>query len=234
LIHALTLDLDDTLWPIAPVIEHAEGALHAFLAEHAPQVAERWPPVAMRALRDRVAAENPQLAHDYSAQRRLSLRLALIDAKADVNLVEPCYQAFIAARHQVNLYADAEPALRRFARVRPLAALTNGNADVSRIAVGMHFRFAVSAREHGAAKPDPSIFLAACRRLSLPPAQVLHVGDDPWLDVAGAAAAGMRSCWINRTQARWPAELRAPDIEVSDLLQLADWLDTTYPHRHTA
>jgi putative hydrolase of the HAD superfamily len=234
LILAVTLDLDDTLWPIAPVIELAETALQQFLHEHAPLAAQRWPLAAMRELRERVAADNPHLAHDFTAQRRMSLQHALNDVGADIALLDRCYDAFIDARHQVTLYSDTAAALLRMSGTRPLAALTNGNADVRRIDVGQHFQFAISAREHGAAKPDASIFHAACERLNLPPAAVLHVGDDPHMDVHGAARAGMRSCWINRTAAIWPSALPPPDIEVKDLHQLADWLDAADTHRHYA
>ena len=48
---AISLDLDDTLWPIWPVIEKAEQALHDFLCERCPKTAAAFPIVAMRALR---------------------------------------------------------------------------------------------------------------------------------------------------------------------------------------
>ncbi len=54
---------------------------------------------------------------------------------------------------------------------------------------------------------------------------MLHVGDDPELDVVGAARAGMRSCWINRRGEAWPAELPPPDLAFPCLGALADWLD---------
>lgn len=225
LIHALTLDLDDTLWAVAPVIERAEAALHAFLRRHAPGTAERWPIEAMRSLRERVAAEHPQLAHDFTAQRRLTLRHALLDSGADGDLVEPAFEAFIAARNQVELYPDVAAALDRLSRRRPLAALTNGNADLERIGLGRHFRFSLAAREHGRPKPDPGIFLAACARLGQPPGNVLHVGDDPWLDVEGAARAGLATCWINRSAVGWPGALPPPDLEVATLAELADWIE---------
>ncbi|MGQ0801395.1 MAG: HAD family hydrolase [Pseudomarimonas sp.] len=233
LILALTLDLDDTLWPIWPVIERAEAALQHFLQTHAPRVAERWPVAEMRLLRDRIAAENPHLAHDFTAQRKLSLQHALADVGADLDLVEPCFQAFIAARHQVELYPDVPDGLARLAAQWRLAALTNGNADVQRIGLGQHFQFAICARDFGAAKPDAGIFLAACERLNLPPSQVLHVGDDPQLDVVGAALAGMPTCWVNRHQTAWPTELPRADIEIADLHQLADWLlASALPSQH--
>lgn len=234
LIHALTLDLDDTLWAVAPVIERAERALHAFLHQNAPQAAERWPIEAMRRLREQVAAAHPHLAHDFTTQRRMTLSHALQDAGADLALVEPAYETFIAARNQVDLFPDVAEGLARLSQRRPLAALTNGNADIGRIGIGRHFRFSLGARDHGMPKPDPGIFLAACARLGVPPAQVLHVGDDPWLDVEGAARAGLVTCWIRRGNAAWPDALAPADVEVASLTELADWIDAPAAHRHSA
>ena len=61
------------------------------------------------------------------------------------------------------------------------------------------------------------------------PADVLHIGDDPLMDVVGARRAGMPSCWINRRKERWPAGLPRPDLEFATLAGLADWLDHTHP-----
>jgi putative hydrolase of the HAD superfamily len=47
--------------------------------------------------------------------------------------------------------------------------------------------------EIGWRKPAREFFLAVCQRLRLPPEQVLHVGDDPVNDVAGAQAVGLRA-----------------------------------------
>jgi FMN hydrolase / 5-amino-6-(5-phospho-D-ribitylamino)uracil phosphatase len=234
-IRALTLDLDDTLWAIAPVIDAAERALHAHLEQHCPQVCERYSIEAMRALRERVAAENPHLAHDYSTQRWMSLTIALAEGGADPALADAAFEAFHAARNRVELFADVADALPRLRRGRRLAALTNGNADLTLIGLHAHFEFNLGAREHGAAKPSPCIFLAACERLGCRPEEVLHVGDDPWMDVDGARGAGMPSVWINRFGRRWPDGLPHPDLEVSDLTTLADWLDAgQLPQRRTA
>jgi putative hydrolase of the HAD superfamily len=87
------------------------------------------------------------------------------------------------------------------------------------------FRFQLGAREHGVAKPDASIFHAACERLQLPPHEVLHVGDDIAMDVVGAARAGLRTCWIDREHRAWPHTDVVPDLHFHDLAALADWLD---------
>lgn len=229
-IRAITLDLDDTIWPIAPAIERAEAALDAWLREHAPRTAARWPVDARRALRERVDAEHPQLAHDFTRQRLITLERMFAAAGDDAALVEPAFEAYFAARCEVEHYADSVDALSRLAARLPLAGLSNGNACLARIGLMPLFRFQLGAREHGRAKPDASIFHAACAQLGCEPAQVLHVGDDVEMDVVGAHHAGLRTCWLNRAEhapatRRWPRADVRPDLEFPTLAALADWLD---------
>ena len=224
-VKAISLDLDDTLWPIWPVIERAERQLQAFLAEHAPATADKFPIPAMRHLREQIAQAHPELAHDYSAQRRLSLAHALGLAGDPPELVEPAFTAFYRARNQVDLYADCLPALHRLSARFPLVAVTNGNADLEQTGIARFFSACISARQVGTGKPHAAIFEAARAQLGCEAGAILHVGDDPWLDVEGARAAGFRSAWINRTQAHWPDSLPPADIDITDLTLLADRLD---------
>lgn len=227
-IRAISVDLDDTLWPIEPVIARADRQLDDWLRQHCPRAAAEYPLAAMRALRERVAAENPHLAHDFSAQRRLTLRTALLPhGYADAH-VEGAYAAFYIARNEVSCYVDAIPALQRLAARFPLVSLSNGNADLERIGLARYFRFSISARECGVAKPHAQIFQLACARLGLPPESVLHVGDDPDLDVAGALDAGLRTAWINRSGVPW-TRAQMPHLSVRDLAELADVLDLQVP-----
>ncbi|HEY6545129.1 MAG TPA: HAD family hydrolase, partial [Dokdonella sp.] len=80
---AVSLDLDDTLWPIAPAIDAAERALDDWLRTHHPGVAETWSIAALRTLREQVALEHPHLAHDYGAQRRLTIARAFAKCAHD-------------------------------------------------------------------------------------------------------------------------------------------------------
>lgn len=226
---ALSLDLDDTLWPIWPSIERAERALDEFLKANCPATAQKYPIHRMRRLREEIAAEHPQFAHDFTHQRRLSLQRALQTAGDDEAHADAAFEAFYASRNQVEFYPDALDALQRLAARYPVAALTNGNADLERIGIRAHFHCFVSARDHGHAKPDTPIFHATCERLGVAPADVLHIGDDPILDIVGARRAGMRSCWINRERTRWPSGLPRPDLEFATLSGLADWLDAHDP-----
>ncbi|WP_349999460.1 HAD-IA family hydrolase [Stenotrophomonas lacuserhaii] len=224
-IQAITLDLDDTLWPFAPIGARIEQVLHDWMLQHSPATAAMFPQAAMRELRERAYLDNPHLHHDLSALRRLALQQALQDSGADAALLEPAYEAFFAARNQVEYYPDALDALQRIAARVPVAALSNGNADLERIGVAHLFAFQLGAREHGAAKPFASIFHAACERLGVAPEHVLHVGDHIEMDVAGAMSAGLRGCWINREAARWNHPSLQPDLQFDTLTGLADWLD---------
>jgi putative hydrolase of the HAD superfamily len=226
---AISLDLDDTLWPIEPAILAAEQALDDWLKQHHATVAAAWPIAALRTLRDEVSNERPDLAHDYTAQRLLTLERAFAACGIDAEPIEAAYEVYFAARNRVDCYDDALPALHALAARVPLVSISNGNADLDRIGLRQHFHHCISARECGVAKPDVAIFHDACTRLGLAPENVLHVGDDPLLDVAGAHAAGLRTAWLNRHAAPWPAQtlpagVRA-DVELRDLGELVRWIE---------
>lgn len=221
-IKAITLDLDDTLWPIWPTIENAEKKLHDWLVEHAPMAAALFSsPSALREIRDHMAASRPDLKNDLSSVRRESIRLALYRAGENPLLAEQAFDVFFAERQKVTLFDDARASLEFLSARLPLVSLSNGNADLALVGVAPFFRAAVSAREFGVGKPDPRIFHAAAGAVDLTPEDVLHVGDDATLDALGALNAGMQAAWINRSDHLWPHELQ-PTVTVTSLTQLCD------------
>ena len=222
---AITLDLDDTLWPVRPPLVAAEQVLAAWLRAHAPATAQGTPPAAMLALRAEVAAEHPHWSHDLSAIRLETIRRALRRHGEDPALAELAFDVFFEARHAVTLYDDALPGLERLASRYRLVAVSNGNAEVHRIGLDRFFAASVSARLHGVAKPDPSIFRAACEAAGAAPYQVLHLGDDLDADVSGALAAGLHAGWICRPDgAHANAQAPAGAHRFTDLLAVANAL----------
>jgi putative hydrolase of the HAD superfamily len=221
-IKAITLDLDDTLWPIWPVIERAEKALHRWLVEHAPMTAALFSnPLALRDIRAAMTTARPDLKNDMSALRRESIRFALTRADEDPLLAEAAFEVFFDERQRVTLFDDALPALEFLAGRFPLVALSNGNADVKRIGIGGYFRASINAREFGVGKPDPRIFLAAAGAVDVQPEEVLHVGDDVTLDALGALNAGMQAAWLNRSDELWPHE-QEPHVTLASLDELRE------------
>lgn len=220
---AISFDLDDTLWPIDPVILNAERALDDWLRAEHPAVATAWPIPAMRALRDAMSRERPDLAHDFTAQRRLTLERAFAGCGVGREHVDPAFEVYYAARNAVECFPDVLPALAALSARLPLVSISNGNADLERIGLKRHFRDCITSRDVGHAKPHARIFESACERLGIAAAHVLHVGDDPLLDIAGARDAGLRTAWLNRGGAAW-SHGAPPDLVVRDLNELTAWV----------
>ena len=223
-VRAICLDLDDTLWPVWPTIARAELALQGWLKLRAPGAAALVADSQARAaLRQQVMDAHPALHHDLSHQRQALIRLALHQCGEDTAHAPEAFEVFFAERNRVDFYDDALPALAQLAARFPLLAVSNGNADLARVGVDHLFAGSVSARDAGVAKPDGRIFAAAASRLGLAPQQVLHVGDDPALDVLGALAAGMQAVWVNRDGKFWAHEAK-PHATVSHLGELCAML----------
>ncbi len=224
---ALTLDLDDTLWPVWPAIARAEAVLHDWLRQHAPATAARHDTAGLRALREQVGAEHPERAHDLGWLRRHSIERALAGCGEDPALAAPAFDLFFEHRQRVELYPEVPAALAWLSARWPILALTNGNADLARIGLDRHMVGTLGAREFGVGKPDPRFFAAACARLGCAPHEVLHIGDDWRLDIEGAAGAGLASVWVHRPghPAR-PTDARAqPWACVADLSELVRTLE---------
>ena len=223
-IKAISIDLDDTLWPIWPVIERAEKALHDWLALHAPMASALFAnPAALRDIRNEMGQSRPELKHDMSALRRESIRLALYRAGENPLLAQDAFDVFFAERQRVTLFEDALPALEFLAGRFPVVALSNGNADLQRIGLHRFFRASIHAREFGVGKPDPRIFHAAAGAVDVRPEDVLHIGDDATLDALGALNAGMQAAWLNRSDQLWPHE-QEPHATLTELGELRDLL----------
>ena len=225
-IQAITLDLDDTLWPVWPTIARAEVVLQDWLILHAPQTARLCADTDFKKrIRAEVNQRHADKAHDLSFLRHESIRQSLIRAGDAPYLADEAFEVFFAERQNVTLYDGVEKALARLAARYPLVGLSNGNADVFRTAAGPYFKASLSARQFGVAKPDVRIFHAAAAQLNLSAESVLHLGDDAHTDVMGAMNAGMQTAWINTQGHDWPHDLVQP-LTVSHLADLYDHLQT--------
>lgn len=67
------------------------------------------------------------------------------------------------------------------------------------IGLGEHFEHRVYSFEVGIRKPDGRIFLDACQRFGVTPAECIMVGDSMGSDIAGALSVGMPTAFINRS-----------------------------------
>lgn len=220
-VRAIAFDLDNTLWNVEPVLARAEACLSAWLREHCPRIAHSLTPEDMRRARERLAQREPHNAHDVTYLRVAALAAHAREHGYDAGIAQQAFEVFLAARNQVELFADVAPALARLARRLPLASLSNGNADLKRIGLDHVFAVSLNARQIGAAKPHPRCFERLAAELGLQAREILYVGDDALLDVVAARAAGCGTAWMNRRGEAWPQGLAPADLVVRDCAELA-------------
>lgn len=216
-IRVVSLDLDDTLWDITPVIQRAEAELWQWLAGNHPRIVERWTSRKLLKMRDSLFAEFPEKAHDFRFLRKKVLERVALESGYSADIVDPAFAVFDAARNKVTFFPEVLAELRWLAKHFTVIAITNGNADLHAIGIANLFDDIITAVGVGFAKPARPIFDAAIERTGVSPQQVLHVGDHAESDVQGAREAGMRTVWVNRKAAYWPRHLDAPDATVIDI-----------------
>ncbi len=106
-------------------------------------------------------------------------------------------------RHMMEAYKPEsivpEDALRILAELAKngfkLAVISNRDkpyqAELDALGLAKFFAFALAGGEIQMFKPSPGIFLHACARLGVSPAEAAYVGDNFYADVVGARAAGL-------------------------------------------
>jgi FMN hydrolase / 5-amino-6-(5-phospho-D-ribitylamino)uracil phosphatase len=241
----ISIDLDDTLWPVAPVIAAAEAVLLSWLRARHPRVVQGHDVDSMRALRAGIAARFPEQSHDMTFLRRRALAeqfaaagypaapcarapsiapseaaAAVADALTANSPVDEALEVFFIERNRVKFYEDVRPALIRLRAKYRLFAVSNGNADLRRCGIDDLFDGHITASAVGAAKPDARIFAHLSRAAGVEPIEILHIGDDPLADVIGATRAGMQAAWLNREGREWPSQFAPPLRTITTLAEI--------------
>ncbi len=207
----LVLDVNETLSDTAPLREvFVEIGLEAHEAE----------PWFAGVLRDgfalSVVGENPDFAE--LAREGVRVRLGRDDADA--------VDRVLASFRDLPVHPDVVPGLRAIAGagVR-LVTLSNGASAVARTllenaAVAELFEHFLSVADAPAWKPDPRAYAHALDVTGVTADEAMLVAVHPW-DVDGAARAGLRTAWVNRTIGAYPAYATTPEVVASELTDLA-------------
>jgi HAD superfamily hydrolase (TIGR01549 family) len=216
----LSFDLDDTLWAVEPVMIAAERAMLSWLKERHPQIMRGHTAESLRAMRFKLAERFPERSHDMTFLRHQALSEMFAGAGRPVAHADEAFEVFFAERNRVKLYEEVEASLTRLSKRYRLYAVSNGNADLQRCGIAHWFEGHITAISAGAAKPDARIFARLLAEAGVEAAQVLHIGDDPHLDVVGAAQAGLQAAWLNRGAKPWPAHLPPPARTIATLEEI--------------
>ncbi|WP_166984002.1 HAD family hydrolase [Paramicrobacterium fandaimingii] len=205
--HALALfDLDDTL------LDH-RGAVVRGIRTH---IAELGSPYSDAGIDSLTLWHNLEDAHyhrylsgdvTYAQQRRA--RAIEFAAAHGVTLADTAaddwFEGYSAHyRESWTLFDDTRRCLdATVAAGAQIGVITNGELDFQRVklertGLAGSFGHVIASGAEGVAKPDPAIFLTACERFGVDPANAMYVGDRLMTDAVGAARAGLTGVWLNR------------------------------------
>ena len=188
---AVTVDLDDTLYPQASFLAAAWHRLGEVAAEHG------LPAPDVEAALAEVAAEGS----DRGTVIDRALLLAGVLPERLRLVVPPLVEAFATfAPDHLDCYPGVVTALARLRSLVPLACITDGTPAVQRAkltALGLTDAFDVVVISDALGgrhlrKPHPAPFHAALARLGCGVDGTVHVGDRPSKDVDGTRRVGMR------------------------------------------
>ncbi|WP_281300751.1 MULTISPECIES: haloacid dehalogenase type II [unclassified Iodidimonas] len=154
---------------------------------------------------------------------------ALDYALAALGLPGDWRDKMMASYQKLSAFDDVAPALCALADLPASlalrrAVLSNGSpamltSVLTSCAIIDHFEALISARDAGVFKPHPLVYQLACDRLHLDRHRLCLVSSNGW-DIAGAAAFGFKTIWVNRHDdaiERLPAR---PDHIIRDLSAL--------------
>lgn len=206
-VHAVLLDVDDTIVDTqeamvaagteaaAAIWPHRPGVDHRAMAQRYYDDPERWFPRyasgdvpfdAMRSGRLAEVAVAFGLAVPDGAHR--SFEDAYAPAFRSAQRLFPDVPGLLSAAEQAGL---------------PVALLTNSAHAPTRVKLDAldlaeRFEVVVTTDTLGFGKPDPRVYLEACRLVGAQPHRVVCIGDSIEWDVLGAQAAGLRAVWLDR------------------------------------
>ena len=112
----------------------------------------------------------------------------------------------LASYRRMRAYPEVPSVLAALkARGAALAILSNGDPDmlsdaISAAGLGGLFDAVLSVRDAGIFKPAPAVYRLVLDRFGIASADVSFQSSNRW-DIAGAAAFGFHTVWINRTNA---------------------------------
>lgn len=217
--HLITFDLDDTLFPVGPVIQYANKALFDHLGKLGYSIDEADFLMSTKHIRTTLAEEGIFIT--YSELRMQAIRREMEKQSPmsiiDQELVEEAYQVWEHHRHigaELYLYHDTCDMLQQlkddFNNV-VIGAITNGKGNPLKMnSLSKYFDFCVSGEDKHVfplRKPHEGIYKAALDEFTNIQMSKgidicndyiwIHVGDDLANDVGASAQAGAFAIWAD-------------------------------------
>jgi len=220
-LHLLTFDLDDTIFPITPVVNDANIAQLNTLQSKFGYTTACNQQIIAASKQIRTELKQSDTSITYTDLRKLSIkreieRISDIQSSSiDTSIIDYTFDAWLTERHASadrNIYPYTISALQNIRQQYPnciIGAITNGRGNpLDMPSIANMFDFCISGEDDGVfpqRKPDKGIYEAALRTYNdLQQVQEdssitfnwIHVGDDLANDVGASAACGAKAVWF--------------------------------------
>lgn len=208
-------DVNETLSDMGRMSQHFEevGA--------PPQLAAHWFAAVLRdGFALTVVGQNPAFAEVAGGALRVVLAGQPLNRDP-----EDAVEHIMTALQELPVHEEVPAGIRALKDAGfDVAALTNGSAATAdglleRAGVRELFGAVLSVEDAPRWKPSPESYAYAARALQRESGDIVLVAVHPW-DIGGAARAGLRTAWLNRTGAPYPQAVTPPDHEVATLAGL--------------
>jgi len=215
----VVFDVNETLSDLAPMADR-------FAEVGAPaSVAKLW---FASLLRDGFALTAAGSSVRFRSVAEGALRAVLIDTPLTCDM-DAAVDGILVEFMRLDVHPDVVDGINALGRhgLR-LVTLTNGSTEVadqllSGAGIRDKFEQLLSVEAAGVWKPAEAAYSYAARSCRVGAGQMLLVAVHPW-DIHGAARAGLRTAWINRTNAPYPEYFTPPDHTVTALTELPQQL----------
>lgn len=200
---AILFDIDDTLY-----------STRDFAARARRNALEAMRRLGLRIPMDKLTSELEEVVREFGSNYGLHYNLLLRRippvAYRDVNpgiLVAAAVAAYHDTKERWLVpHKDAVTLLKALCRTSLVRGVISDGLEVKQaekiLRLGLYPYFTPAAifisEQIGISKPNPKIYLRACQGLSIPPEQVLYVGNSMAQDIRPARRAGMRTVFIRR------------------------------------
>jgi len=211
----IIFDVNETLSDMSPLAER-------FREIGAPaELAALW---FATLLRDGFALTSSGDRASFSAIGADALRRLLVDVELDRS-PGAAVDHVMTALTSLDVHADVPDGIRALAADGyRLVTLSNGAARIadalfSAAGIRNEFEALLSVDDAPAWKPARAAYEYAAAASGTNSADMLLVAVHPW-DIHGAARAGLRTAWVNRSGERYPDYFEDPDFTVAALTEL--------------
>jgi 2-haloacid dehalogenase len=213
----VVFDVNETLSDMRPMGERWEAAAGS------AHLARQW---FAELLRDGFALAATGRAERFAVIAEDTARRLLAASRVAAVTHDAAVQNIMGGFGSLEVHPDVPGGVRALhAQGLRLVTLTNGGTGVAdglltRAGLRDLFEELYSVEDVGRWKPAPEPYAYALERCGVPADRAVLVACHPW-DIDGAARAGLRTAWVNRTGAPYPAFFTPPDVEVRSLTDLA-------------